>query len=103
MNLHRVFRSSELVSNLFVEHAGNDHGDHLLLARRQGVVTLFEVIYFFLPFTSFAVFRQGDANSIQQILVAEWFGEEFNGSSLHSSNTHGNIAVAGDEDDRHIA
>jgi hypothetical protein len=74
-----------------------------VLARRQRVEALFEVTYFFLPFTSFAVFLQGDANSVQQVLVAEWFGQKFNGASLHRSNTHGNIAVTGDEDYRHMA
>src|SRR4029077_19722719 len=100
MNLHGIFRSSQLTGNLFIEHARNDHGDHLLLARSQGVEALLEVRYFFLLFVSSAISLQCDANSIQQILVAVRFGEEFNCTGLHSTNTHGNIAVTGDKDYR---
>ena len=57
-----------------------------------------EVRYIFLLFTSATIPLQCDANSIQQILVAKRLGEEFDSSSLHGTNTHWNVAVAGEKD-----
>ena len=85
--------------NLFIEHARDQHGDHLLLARSQRVEAMLEVRYFFLLFTSGTIPLQCDANSIQQILIAEWLGEEFDCPSLHGANTHWNIAMAGEKND----
>jgi hypothetical protein len=36
-------------------------------------------------------------NGIQQILIAEWLSEEFNGSRLLGPHRHGDIAVARDK------
>src|SRR5258708_38951361 len=74
LDLHGTFRSSELTSNLFIEHARDKHGDHLLLARSQRVEALLEARYFLLLFTSGTISLHCDANSIQQILIAEWLG-----------------------------
>jgi hypothetical protein len=56
--------------------------------------------YLFILFTSGTISLQCDANGIQQILIAEWLGEKFDGSSFHSADTHGNVAMAGDKDYR---
>src|SRR5258708_18022711 len=100
MNLHGVFRSSQLISDLLIEHARDDHGDHLLLARSQRVEALFEVRQLFVLFTSGTILFQCGANGIEQVVVAEWFCEEFNRSRLHRSNTHWNIPVTRNKDDR---
>ncbi len=73
------------------------HGDHLLLARSQRVEALLEFRYFFLLFTSGTISLQCDANRIQQILIAEWLGEEFNCPSFDSANTHWNVAMASEK------
>src|ERR1700733_8553401 len=99
LDLHGTFRSAEVTSNLFIEHAGYKHGDHLLLAGRQRVEALLEIGYFFLLFTSGTISLQCDANRIQQILVAEWLGEKFHCPSFDSADTHWNVAVAGEKDD----
>src|ERR1700756_4974490 len=59
--------------------------------------------YIFILFTSGAISLQCDANSIQQILIAEGLGEKFDGSSFHSADTHGNVAVAGEKDYRNTS
>jgi hypothetical protein len=41
-------------------------------------------------------------NGIQQILIAEWLGEEFNGARFLSAHRHGDIAVARDKNDRNV-
>jgi len=71
-----------------------------MLAKSQRVEALLEARYFLLLFTSGTISLQCDANSIQQILIAEWLGEEFDCPSLHSANTHWNVAVAGEKDYR---
>src|SRR6266852_2757997 len=98
VNLHGIFCSSELTSNLLVEHAGNHHGDHLPLARRQRVEALLQLRYLFLLFAPGTISLQCDANGIQQILVAGWLSKKFDCSSLHRPNSHWNVAVAGDKD-----
>src|SRR5271168_2980872 len=103
LDLHGTLRSSKLVRNLFIEHARGYHGDHLLLARRQCVEALLEDGYIFIPFTPGTISLQCDANSIQQILIAEWLSEKFDGSSFHSADTHWNVAVAGEKDDRNTS
>ena len=45
---------------------------------------------------------QGKPDRIQQGVLAERFCQEFNSSGLHRPNRHGHVAVAGDENDRHI-
>src|SRR5580658_1769232 len=97
LDLHGTFRGSELSRNLLVEHARDKHGDHLLLARSQQVEAPLKVRYFFLLFTSGTILLQCKTNSIEQILIAEWLGEEFDCPSLHGANTHWNIAVAGEK------
>src|ERR1700733_15961564 len=62
-----------------------------------------EYRYVCVLFASGTISVQCDANSIQQILIAEWLGEKFDGSSFHSADTHGNVAVAGEKDDRNTS
>src|ERR1700733_8793441 len=102
LNLHGTFRGSKLVRDLLVEHARDNHGNHLALARSQRVEAPFEDHYFLFLFTSGAISLQCDTNSIQQILITEWLGEEFNRPSLHGANTHRDVAMAGEKDDRNI-
>src|SRR5579864_2686003 len=99
LDLHSTFRRAELARNLFIEHARRKHGDDLLLARSQRVEAPLDFRYFFLLFTSGTVSLQCDANSIQQILIAEWLGEEFNRPSFDSANTHWDVTMASEKND----
>src|SRR5579863_10091028 len=98
LDLHGTFRSAEFSSNLFIEHARDKHRDHLLLAGSQRVEAQLKVRYFFLLFTSGPVLLKCDTNSVQQILIADRLGEEFDRPSLHGANTHRNVPVAGEKD-----
>src|SRR5579863_2521322 len=98
LNFHCTFRSSEFSSNLFIEHARDKHRDHLLLAGSQRVEAQLKVRYFFLLFTSGPILLQCDTNSVQEVLIADRLGEEFDRPSLHGANTHWNIAVASEKD-----
>src|SRR5208283_4907616 len=88
LDLHGTFRSAELTGNLFIEHARGEHRDHLLLARSQRVEALLKFRYFFLLFTSGPILLQCDTNSVQEVLIADRLGEEFDRPSLHGANTH---------------
>jgi hypothetical protein len=39
---------------------------------------------------------------VEQILVAEWLGQELDRSALHRRDGHRNVAMPGDEDDRKV-
>ncbi len=46
--------------------------------------------------------RQRLANGAEQDLVVEGLGEELDGARLHGLNRHRDVAMPGDEDDRHV-
>src|SRR5580692_7306298 len=101
LDFHCTFRGSELSCNLFVEHARDKHGDYLLLAGGQRVEAPLEVCNLYLLFTPHTISLQCYSNSVQQILVTKWLGEEFDRPGLHGANTHGNITVASQKNDRY--
>jgi len=39
-------------------------------------------------------------DGVQEVLVPEWLGQELHRAGLHGLDTHRDVAVAGDEDDR---
>jgi len=47
-----------------------------------------------------AVLRDGKLDRVQQILIAERFGQELDRTALHGPNRHRDIGVAADEDNR---
>src|SRR6201998_449553 len=100
LDLYGAFRGSKFSSDLFVEHSRNDHGNHLLLARSQRVKALPKIRHFLVVFAPGAVPIKCHANSIQKLLVTKWLGKKFNRSGFHSTNAHGNFAVAGKENYR---
>ena len=95
LNLYGAFRGSKFSSNLFVEHSRNDHGNYLLFARSQRVEALPKIRHFLLLFAPGTIPIKCDANSIEKILVSKWLGKKFDRSGFHSTNAHGNVAVAG--------
>src|ERR1700751_129236 len=95
--LYSAFRGSKFSSDLFVEHSRNDHGNHLSLARSQRVKALAKIRHFLVELAPGAVPIKCHANSIQKLLVTKWLGKKFNRSGFHSTNAHGNVAVAGKE------
>jgi hypothetical protein len=94
LNLYGAFRRSQISSYLLVEHSGNDLGDYFLLARSQRGEATLKIRYFRLLFAPGAIPIKGDANSIEKILVPKRLGKKFDRSRFHSTNGHGNVAVA---------
>src|SRR5262249_51847353 len=72
-------------------------GHDLLFARRQSRKLSLQignraVLFVFHP----SAFKR-DLDGVQQILIAKWFGQKLDSSSLHCPHCHGYIAMAGDE------
>jgi hypothetical protein len=46
---------------------------------------------------------EGSPDGAQQRILTEWLRQEFDSPRLHGLNRHGHVAVASDEDDRHVS
>ena len=47
------------------------------------------------------VLFQGGGNGVEEILVTKGLGEEVDGAGFHGAHRHGNISMAGEENDRY--
>src|SRR6266852_8548543 len=99
MDLYGDLTGSQFSGNLFIRPAGDHQRENLLFTRGQRFKPLPQLCNFRLFLTSGAVAFQGKLNRIQQILIAEWFGQELDRSRLYCPHGHGDIAVAGDKYD----
>src|SRR3984957_6843026 len=102
MNLYSVFGDSNLSRSLFVGHAGDDHGDDFALSWRERCEAFPQRRNFHPSLASRAIPLQRDLNRIQQILVAERFGEELDGSRLYGPHGHRDVTVGANKDNRDI-
>ena len=91
---------SQLAGDLLVEQTRDNSGQHVTLARRQGGVSaakLGELVPFL---AGLAVTLDSAANGVEQVLLAKRLRQKLNRARLHCSNRHGDVAVAGEENDR---
>ena len=95
-----VSAGSDLGGDLLVEKAGNYQWQHFALPRGQPFKALPQRGDFVLLLASGCVPLQGEVNRVQQILIAEWFGQELDGSGLHGPDRHWDVTVAGNKDNR---
>src|ERR1700674_2137747 len=102
MSFYSVFGGSNLSRNLFVEHAGDDHGDDFALSWRERFEALPQRCNFPFSVASRAIPFQCNVNRIQQILVAERLGEELDSSGLQGPHGHRDVTVGTNKDDRDI-
>src|SRR5215472_10227091 len=103
VRLHGDFGRAESGRDLFVEETGDDARHDFTLAAGQRGVPLAK------PFElgrlaerrPAALERSSDRR--EQHVIVEWLGEELDGSGFHRANRPRNVAVAGQEDDGHLA
>src|ERR1700674_4324833 len=100
MYLYRDLTGAQASGNLFIQPAGDHQREDFSFTRGQRFKPLPQRCNFRLLLTSGAVAFQGKLNRIQQILIAEWFGQELDRSRLHGPHGHRNITVGGDKYDR---
>src|SRR6185369_16566979 len=94
------FARPEVGGDLLVEQTGDNPGHHVPLARRQRGVASAERRELLPLLTGGAIAFDGLANRIEQILLAKRLREELDRPGLHGPDRHGDVAVAGEEDDR---
>src|SRR4030088_962891 len=100
MDLYGDLTGAQVSGNLFIRSTCDHQAEYLLFPGRQRFEPLPQRCDFRLLLTSGAVAFQGNVNRIQQILIAEWFGQELDGSRFHCPHRHGDITVASDKYDR---
>src|SRR5262245_9891222 len=102
MDLYGDFGHADLGRYLLVQISRCDKSDDLLLAIGEALVSLPEVGYRSFASASRPITIESDTDGIEQILIAKWLGQEFDRPCPHRPHGHGDIAVAGNEDDGNI-
>src|SRR5215471_8280035 len=100
VSLYGQFADAQLGGDLFVEQARENHAQNFLLPRTQRVKALAKFCYFRALLASAAVAGDRSLNCVQQVLSTERLGQKLHRACLHGLYRHGNVAMAGDEDDR---
>ena len=87
---------------MLVQLALDNQRHHLAFARTERSVTLLERTNLgFVPqCVATPLERLGDRS--QRYIVSEWLGQELHRAALHRTYGHRHVAMAGDEDDRHV-
>ncbi len=99
MHLHGRLGDSEIMRDLLVQSAGGGLDHDLALTRRQRAKTISQLSCSFLALAPSAIAGEARFYCVEELLVAEWLGKKFDGTSLHRLYGHGNIAVGREEDD----
>src|SRR5262249_33742407 len=99
MDLHRHLAQFRLRGNLIVSATSDNESQNFSLARRQGIEALLQLgnNLGFLPPDTIALDPRLDR--IEQFLLAQWLGQEFDGPGFYGSHRHGNVAVPADKYD----
>src|ERR1700739_2218166 len=102
MDLHGNFARPEFRSYLFVKHSRHNQGHNFTLTHGERRIALPHLREVTLVLARLPVAIQCLMNGIQQVLVAEWLGQELHSAGFHSLHGHGDIAVPSDENDRDL-
>src|SRR5215831_15276622 len=100
MYLHRGFGDADIVGDLFAQAAARHLNYDLALPRAERGKALPEVRQSLFIFSPRTIARKAELNGVEEVLIAERFGQELNGAPLHRLHRHRDVAVPGDEDDR---
>jgi hypothetical protein len=86
--------------NLFIETSCNDELHDLPLTGRQQVETLTKFSDFSAPGACFAIIFQCLPDCFHQLVFSYRLREKMNGAGFQGMHRHGNVAMAGQENDR---
>src|SRR5262245_61147961 len=103
MNLHGDLGKSHFCGDLPVHQAGSYQGHYLSLARAKRSKSATQIVCPRIVFTPLPIAVERNPNSIQKVLLANRFGEEFNRASFHGFHRHRDVTVASEKNDRNIA
>jgi hypothetical protein len=102
MYLDRTFAYAHLASNLLVQPTLGNLSQYAELTRRQGLASCPEFTETFILLAPRTIASQPEVNCVKQVLVAKRLREELDGAPFHGLDTHRNVAVPCDEDDREL-
>ena len=91
---------SERRGDLFCKHAGNNEVHYLALTDSQLLVSFSQLCNLGLSLPQLVVALQGLLNRIDEILIPEGLCQKLYRPRFHGFDSHGDVSVAGDEDDR---
>ena len=102
VHLHRDLADSEIGGDLLVQAAGGDPRHHIPLALAEEFEPLPQNrVRVFLCAPS-AILFEGHGDGVEKILVPDRLSKEIYGTGLDGADRHGNIAIAGEKNDRHV-
>ncbi len=99
MNLHSALTDTELIRDHFVRLPGYHKIEDFVLALCQSIDTGLNFGMFLSLATALPIHLQRLADTIEQVLVPEWFLNEIDGTLLHCLDGHWHVAMTGDEYD----
>src|SRR5262245_6912372 len=102
VRFHRNLTDTDVAGNLLVEPPLQDPGHHFALTGSQRLETFPQRAQSPFSLASRAIAFEAEVDRVQQVLVPDRLGQELDRPSLHGLNRHGNVAIRGNENDRHI-
>src|SRR5262245_32075379 len=102
VGFHRDLTDTDVAGNLLVEPPLQYLGHHFALTGSQCLETLPQRGQSPFSLVSRAIAFEAEVARVPQALVPARLGQELDRSSLHALNRHGNVAIRGNENDRHI-
>ena len=100
--LHRDFADTEIATDLFIQQACHHQGHHLPFATAKRSVAVPECSHLGRQTKRSFAALDGLPDGAQQHVIAKWLRKELHSSRLHRLDSLRHIAVARNEDDRHV-
>src|SRR5438874_8984084 len=94
--------NTELARNLFIQPSGDDQFHDFAFAAAERLVAFSERAHLGLVTEYGTTSLEGLPDGAQQRVVAEWLGQEVDRPTFHGAYGRLHIAMARDEDDRHV-
>src|SRR5580704_6180592 len=102
VSLHGDLADAELATDLLIQQAGDDQRHDFPFAAAERRVTIPQRPYLRLVSKCSLAALDGVPDGAQQHVVPEWLRQELDSSCLHGLDRRRHVAVARDEDNRHV-
>src|SRR5262249_2442368 len=102
MDFYGDLADADVIRDLLVEATGHHQGHHLTLARGERFEARPQRGDCLFVLHPRVVSREAQLDRVQQVLIAERFGQELDSASLYRLDRHRDVAISGDKDDRNM-
>ena len=102
VDLHHDFADAEFGGDLLVKPSRGHVRQHFFFANAEQVVVLAHRRDRFLLAAPGAIALKRGKDGVKQLLIVEWLGQEIDGARLHGADRHGDVPMAGHEDNRNL-